>query len=323
MIIFLYGKDNFRSLGKLKKIIARYKDIHKTGLNLKFFDFQKDRALTKPSRTSFEDFKTEFQTKSMFEEKKLFVLKSVFSNPQFKEKFLKQKKEFLKSRNTILFYESCDLRENDSFFIFLKENSTVQKFDLLEGRKLESWIKIELAKQKAEIEPEARMLLIKYVDNDLWQLSNEINKLVNYKWNPEKIKITKEDVKALTPQKIDLDIFKTIDFMAERQKQKAISSIHKHLEKGDSPLYLLSMINFQFRNLLMLKEICQSGENIKAKIKKLNLHPFVVKKSLGLCQKFTLEELKKIYQKIFQIDLAIKTGNIDPSLGLDLLIAQI
>ena len=35
------------------------------------------------------------------------------------------------------------------------------------------------------------------------------------------------------------------------------------------------------------------------------------------------EELKKIYRKIFETDLKIKTGQLDPQTGLDLLIAEI
>jgi DNA polymerase III delta subunit len=53
------------------------------------------------------------------------------------------------------------------------------------------------------------------------------------------------------------------------------------------------------------------------------MHPFVVKKSLQQASKFTLEELKKIYQKIFQVDLDIKTGRIEPEVALDLFIAGI
>jgi len=319
MIIFLYGEDNFRSLQKLNKIVEHYKEIHKSGLNLRYFDFQKD---------SFEDFKDQFQTKSMFKEKKLLVLKNSFSNTQFKERFKKSRKKFLKSQNIILFYENKNLSEKDPFFVFLKANSMSQRFDNLEGEKLENWLKKESSEHKVEIEAEARRLLIQYVGNDLWQLSNELKKLANYKWNPKKTTITKEDVESLISQKTELNIFRTIDFIAKKQKEKALFLIHKHLDKGDAPLYLLSMINFQFRNLLILKaRSCPTNtiwtRRSNASGKEFGIHPFVVKKLSGLCKKFTLEELKKIYQKIFQIDLAIKTGEVNPELALDLLIAQI
>jgi DNA polymerase III delta subunit len=54
-----------------------------------------------------------------------------------------------------------------------------------------------------------------------------------------------------------------------------------------------------------------------------HLHPFVVKKSYQQANKFTLQELKKIYQKIFKADLDIKTGKITPETALDLLLTEI
>ena len=125
--------------------------------------------------------------------------------------------------------------------------------------------------------------------------------------------------------RIETDIFKTIDAIAKRNKKKALALLHKHSEKGDSPLYLLSMINFQFRNLLMIKEKSQKVHypQIGKLSKELKLHPFVVRKGLRLSENFSFEELKKIYQKLFETDLKIKTGQIEPEMGLDLLITEI
>jgi DNA polymerase-3 subunit delta len=58
-------------------------------------------------------------------------------------------------------------------------------------------------------------------------------------------------------------------------------------------------------------------------LKKSNLHPFIVRKSYEQAQKFTIQQLKKIYQRIFQVDSAIKTGKIAPDVALDLLITEI
>lgn len=38
MIIFLYGQNTYKSRQKLNKIIERYKKIHKTGLDLQYFN---------------------------------------------------------------------------------------------------------------------------------------------------------------------------------------------------------------------------------------------------------------------------------------------
>jgi DNA polymerase-3 subunit delta len=95
--------------------------------------------------------------------------------------------------------------------------------------------------------------------------------------------------------------------------------LHKHLDAGENSLYLLSMIAYQFRNLLIIKELL----NARKPLASCGLHPFVVKKSSYLCSQFSMEQLKKIYQKIFQVDLDIKTGKIEAETALDLLVSEI
>ncbi|MBL7156317.1 MAG: DNA polymerase III subunit delta [Candidatus Pacebacteria bacterium] len=307
MILFLYGKDKFRSLQKLNKIIDRYKNKYKTPLNLRFFNCKE---------YDFKNFKTQFQTKSMFKEKKLYILKNIFSNPEFQKQFLNNKKVFSESENIILVYEQ-DNPKKSLFFTFLIKNSKFQKFDLLTNQKLIIWIKKEFAKYETKIDLGAQKLLIEYIGNDLWHLSNEIQKLSSYKLESKIISI--QDIKKMLSPKVETKIFKTIDFIAKKEKRKALCMIHYHLKNGDSPLYLLSMITFQFRNLLILKQKLLH----KKSVWQLKWHPFVIKKTLLLSHEFTFEQLKKIYRKIAQTDLDIKTGKINPEMALDLLIAAI
>jgi len=72
----------------------------------------------------------------------------------------------------------------------------------------------------------------------------------------------------------------------------------------------------------MIKDLTEKHYPYSSILKISKLHPFVLKKSWYLVNKFTLPELKKIYQKIFQVDLAIKTGKINPEIALDLVISD-
>lgn len=310
MLIFLYGPDTFRSRQKLNEIISSYKKAQKAGLNLKYFD---GKAL------NYQDFKGEFKNISLFAPKKLIVLKNLLSNKEFKENFLKEFKNFIKSQNLILFYEEGEISK-DKFFNFLKKNAKSQEFKLLGGEKLKNWIKREFKKYEAKANPGAIEKLIDFVGNNLWQFSNEIKKLASYK-NGREIEI--QDVELLVRSRIETDIFKTIDFIAQKNKKQALWLLHQHLERGDSPFYLFSMINYQFRNMLQIKDLIERGVSYYDIVSQTKLHPYVIKKSSALTQKFTLEDLKKIYQKIFDTDFKIKTGKIEPETALDLLVAQI
>jgi len=352
MIIFLYGLDTYRSRQKLNEIVEHYKKIHKSGLNLKYFE---------EPEMDFQNFLDEMKQTSMFKEKKLAVLINVFLNSEFKKRFLEEVRSPTKiwwgTENIVLLYETGQIIETDPLFLFLKKSARLQEFKLLEGQKLKNWVKKEFDNYGIEISKEALEKLINFVGNDLWQMSNEIKKLVSYrtpraarrrdksllnlrsasprsvgegekenevlfdhKLKPKDIGISGKDVELLIKPKIETDIFQTIDAIAEKNKKRAFKFIKAHLEKGDSPFYLFSMINFQFRNLLIIKDLMERNLSPYS----LNhLHPYVIKKSISLLEKFSFSELKKIYQKIFQLDLDVKTGKIEPEMALDLLITEL
>ena len=316
MIIFLHGQDVYRSGQKLKEIIGSYRKIHKSGLNLR---------LVEGGDFNFEDMKNETQTISMFDEKKLIIFKNVLSGLKDEDNALGFFKKLNGSKDIIVVYEEKAADKRLSLVKFLEKEGKVQKFEPLEGQKLKNWAKNQIESCGGKIDSVALETLINYVGNDLWWMKNETEKLVNYR---DGKKIEAADIDLLVKPKIEPEIFKTIDAIAFNKnlwagKKQALKLLHEHLEKGDHPLYLLSMINYQFRNLLIIKDLIEKNIPYYSILKITKMHPFVVKKTYEQASKFTFQELKKIYQRIFQIDLSIKTGKIDPTTALDFLIVSI
>ena len=178
----------------------------------------------------------------------------------------------------------------------------------------------EFENNSAKIASDALDLLVGFVGNDLWQMGNEINKLSSYKAGAI---IKREDVETMVKPNIENDIFKTIDALVSKNKKLALSLLHKHIDDGDPPLKLLAMIAYQFRTLLIIKDLQDKKQPYGAIAKKSGLHPFTVQKNYYLCNQFSIDQLKKIYHKIFKIDFDIKTGKIEAEMALDLLIAEI
>ncbi|MBI2053937.1 MAG: DNA polymerase III subunit delta [Candidatus Staskawiczbacteria bacterium] len=319
MIIFLYGEDTYRSRQKLNEIIDHYKKIHKSGMSFGLFNFLDDG---RGSEQVFLDFKNKASQISLFSgEKKLLVVLNIFSDDILRDKFLKEAKDFSESEDVIiLLYEPSKIEKKDPLFKFLNKNAKCQEFNLLKGVLLKNWLKKEFEIFKAEIDESALERFFCRVSSDLWHVSNEIKKLACFKNGK---KITKDDVDLFLKPKIENDIFKTIDALASKNKKEAISLLHKHLESGENVLRLLSMIAYQFRTLLIIKELAEKKNPYPAIAKKSGLHPFVVKKTYYLCSRFSFSELKKIYQKIFQADLDIKSGRLEPEAALELLVSEI
>jgi DNA polymerase-3 subunit delta len=311
MILFLYGKDTFRLRQKLKEIINRYKTIHKSGLNLKFFDGES---------LNFQNFEREAQLAPMMAEKKLIVIEGAIGNKDFERNFLANAKRFLNSDIVFLFCEPREIKENTPLFDFLKKFSKKQEFNLLTKQKVKIWLRREFQKYGMKVEEDVLDKLVEFVGNDLWQMENEIKKLIVYK-KGKKIKVS--DIETLIKPKIEIDVFKAIDAISSKNKKLAFTLLHKLLKRGEKPTVLFATIKYQFRNLLQVKDLIERGEKISQIKNKMELHPFVLEKILRISQKFKIEELRKIYQRIFNLDLAIKTGKIEPDLALDLLLADL
>ena len=323
MFIFLYGIDSYRLKQKLNEIIKKYKEVNQNRLILKYFDFRED---------DFDGFEKETQSASIFKRKKLIILKNVFFNQDIQKKFLDWVEKAVKQRwpEIILLSEQGFIPQNNSFlFKALKKYGKCQEFKPLGNAELKKWAKRELKSYQAEINPEALEQLIRFTGNNLWHLSNEIKKISAFKkfsnngqTSREAERIGKQDIELLVRAKIEINIFKTIDALAEKKNKQFLILLAKHLKKGDAPLYILSMIAYQVRNLLIVKSFLEDKKTYSQILKESKLHPYVARKTIEQAKRFSLNELKKIYKKIFLADLNIKTGKIEPETALNFLNAR-
>jgi len=315
MIIFIWGPDTFRSNQKLKEIADNYKTKHKSGLNLRFFDW---------SASVLDDLKNILSSVSMFDEKKLIVVKNAcLAAKGDQEKLIKafEDKKVLQDESVIVVFFERGKPEKSEFFSWLyKKVKMAECFDNLTGTKLADWVKKEIQNSGGSISAEAIEKLINFVGPDLWQMHNEVNKLISFK--VDKI-ITEKDIDLLVKSKYDPNIFATIDALAAKNKNLAYKLMHEHLEQGENEIYILTMFIYQFRNLLQIKNLIDSGVPSDGLAKKTGLHPFVIKKSWSQMRNFSQDVLRKIYERLLNLDIAIKRGKIEPQTALDLIVAEI
>ncbi len=329
MVFFFYGADSFRIRQKVNSVIAGYQAKHKSGLNFAKFDFGEAETLDK--------LKNFLDSSSMFAEKKLAVVDNLFiSGKNEQEDFLEylNKNDILKSESSFLVVaqelaltedkkskQKYILKNSQELFKALTGKAVkVEEFDYLTGAKLEAWIKKEVERTGAKIEVGAIKKMAAFVGADLWQMKNEIDKLAAFAGDKT---IDEAMVDEFVKTKIDNDIFKTIDALANRNKQAALTLLHRHLAEGESEIYLMSMLVYQFRNLLLVKSEIERGAQFQSLGKTIRLHPYVLRKSFEQGKGFTFATLKKIYERLLDLDIAMKNGRIEPAVALDLVVGEI
>ncbi len=299
MILFLYGPDDFRLNQKLGEIASQYNEVHGSNLSVENLD---------ANQVNFQDFFDVLNQQSMFVSKKLLFLENVFISDQFKKDLTKKLDQILTSEHIIVLVQKGEVKKNNKLFKTLEEQARCQYFEALSGPKLKNWVKKELSGLGADIDALALDNLINRTSGDMWLLSSSIKKLTAYSKQ-----IKSEHIGLLINRgPFDSEIFKTIDALAQGNKKRALQLIGEHLKNGDSPFYLLTMVNYQFRNLALVKQ---------GKPKKM--HPFVFRKTSALASRFSSEEIKRIFNKILQTDLDIKTGKTMPEPALRSLVLAI
>jgi DNA polymerase-3 subunit delta len=170
-----------------------------------------------------------------------------------------------------------------------------------------------------EIEPAAAVALASVTGADLRGADNELLKLVTYVDGAHPIRVS--DVALLTPYVQEAGLFDMVDALAEGRGKAAAALLYRLLEQQEDPFTILGMINRQFRLLLMARDHLDRGGSPKEIGAALSVHPFVGEKLAKQSRGFTSAQLERIYRALHDYDVKIKTGQIEPKLALDLLLA--
>lgn len=331
MIIFLYGEDTFRSRKKLQELKDKFlREVDPTGSSLITADGE---------NISMTEFNELVGTPSLFARKRMVVVENIFSSKKqnlFFEvlNYLKVKKK--KEENILVFWDSLGEeeklnKEKKELFDFLKKADHVGKFKALSNKETTEWIKKEIESRGGKITGEAVSRLVSFLGNNLWQISNEVDKLLNYKLGQklnltdgkEEAVINEGDVAKLIRAGIDENIFALTDAISAKNKEAAVKLLEEQLEAGLAEIYLLSMIARQFKIILQIREALNNGLSSRKIINSLKLHPFIVQKGMGQARNFTLARLRSILNELIQIDYYAKTGRADVKTELSLIIARL
>lgn len=254
---------------------------------------------------------------------RLVIVKDLFASKPDKA-FLDKLVDYLPQlpeTTRLFFLESRPLRTNHRVLKLAQEGKEgyVKQFSLPEGGALERWIRQQVEQKGGQISSHAAHVLAANIGSELHILANEIEKLVLYKGETDRIETA--DVELLCPYVAEANIFDLVDALGNRNGQQAATLLQKKLNEGAEPFYLFSMFVRQFRLLILVKETAETGKRPPAISQELNLHSFVVGKLYQQCRSFSMAQLEQIYRHLLEIDVEVKTGQNDMITALNLLVA--
>lgn len=306
-----YGLEEFLMNKEISKII---KDNNIEDIDIVRYDLE---------NTKIENILEDVSSVSLFNPKKLVIVDNsyIFTGTTNK-KLLEQNTSILEkflcnnnSENIIIFTiinEKIDERKKT--VKLFRENGIVKDFNLLKN--INKYV-IEMFGEY-KISNDNINLLISRVGNNLELINSEIEKIKIYKDND--LNITKEDIINLTSKNIDTDFFKLIENIVSKNKEEALESYFEIIKHGEEPIKIIVVLANKFRLIYQAKNLYKKGYSQNDISSMLGSNFYAVKKCLESSRNYDDNVLLECIQKLANLDIDIKSGNIDKNLGLELFI---
>lgn len=336
MLVLLFGEEDFLVKKRLKEIKEGF--LKKEGdAPLFSFDLSEEEEV---------DWETIFSPGGgLFSERKMVILKNINLCSGAVQKKIKNaiKKQEANKKKNLWIVGSYVTRKKDSqegsrgqkltssksqtgkgniLVEFFRRNcQKKEKFDHLSQGEVFNFVKSQVGEKsngKITITDDAAGFLAENWNSNLWLLDQILEKLVCFK---EEGVIDLKEIEEFAPANSEFEIFDFLNAVAKRDKAMATVIIENFWEKKVNEFYLLTMIFYQLRNLIQVKQLVQKGFATERQISsKLKMHPFVAKKTLQQVRFFSKKELKELFQLAAKIDEEVKTGKYDIKEGLDFFI---
>lgn len=203
------------------------------------------------------------------------------------------------------------------------DNSTmvqIRGFPVPVGVGLARWIQERAKAHGGQLTLQAATILADLVGSEPGLLDHEIQKLLAYvNYNRP---VEGDDVQHLTPKTARVADFALVNALRDRDGPNALGILHRELEEED-PIYLLHRVVNQFRQLLQVREILEDEGRKEDVIRILKMHQYAAGIAIEHARRFSMADLEAIYQRLLQIDIAMKTGIMEAELALDMLVTEL
>lgn len=258
----------------------------------------------------------------MFSKSKLVVVKNsgLF---QKKKEDIEDMIEYVKKpcESTCLIFWESKIDKRNALYKAVNTNGIAFEFEYRNPDELVKWVQAMAKKNKKTIDKDAAIRLTFNVDNGLYELENEMNKLLLY--CKDNTNITLSDVNEVCVRSVKAGIFELIDALAAGKTDEAYKKLYGLLFLKEPPFMIFFMIARQVMMLSDMLSMKDSGATLKEISTKVKTPDFITRKNMSNAERYQRSGLKNAISMLNKMDIDIKSGRITVEAGLDILIPSL
>lgn len=311
MIIFIHGDDEF----SVKRELATLLEKTKEDLEIS----SEQAALTvRPTDEAPERLFAHLETLNMFQRGTAAVLEDVL---RFRKPFREELLEYLKRRDVArdpaiaLFVTHATggerAQEADSLLAFLRKKPV--RAVALTGQRSGKREKVLMEEARAlglTLEPDAKTALLRLHGENLREIVQELRKLALYLASSasQSRRVRQSDVTTVGWEHTEEDAWRLVQAMGRKDHAAMLKVLLRAFQSGQDELKLLGLVTYVMRAMLVVKDAASRRIHPHDIPRLAKLAPFQVRQYLAASDTFSLEELKKTYERLLATDFKIKTG---------------
>ena len=218
-----------------------------------------------------------------------------------------------------LFVES-EVDKRQKMYKAVQKKGRIVEFAAQKEDTLIRWILGILKKENKNITRSSMELLLEKTGTDMNNIAMELEKLLSYTMDRDVI--TAEDIESICTTQTVNKIFDMINAVADGNRKKALDLYYDLLALKEPPMRILFLLTRQFNLLMQTKELQSTGYDAKTIAAKLAIQPFVARNCTRQASAFSLEKLKMLVKSCVDAEEAVKTGNLNEKLAVELILTQ-
>ena len=258
------------------------------------------------------------ETMPFFADNRLILLENTGFFKSANEDMAEYVKEIPES--TVLLFVEDEVDKRSRLFKAVKDKGYACEMTRQPEAKLIAWVLGLMKKEDKKITESDMKLFLSRTGNDMENIYQEWLKLSAYTMDREVI--TSADIEAVCSLQTTSKIFEMIHAISEHKQKQALEYYYDLLTLKEPPMRILFLMAREFNLLMQVKQLSSEGKS-SADIAKLTKLPgFLSGKYIAQAKKFSTEELRSALTECVGTEEAVKTGQLDDRLGVELLIIK-
>lgn len=185
---------------------------------------------------------------------------------------------------------------------------------------LARWVGMRIRKEGKGMSQAAYNLFISKTGTDMENIDKELEKLICYCLEKDTIEVS--DVEAVTTEQTTSKVFEMVDAITSHKQRHALDLYYDLLALKEPPMRIMYLISRQFQILMTVKAMTNRGFGNKDIASKAGCPEWAVRKYQSQCRGYTLDDLKQAVKDGVAYEEAVKTGQMNDQMAVELFIVQ-